>query len=74
MGCWVHIHLTGMGLQIAATLVGGGLAMSWLRVKDGRIEVSPERVKLMKWFSSILLWVLAVGFILELWYETHLLG
>lgn len=74
MGLWVHILWTGKGLQIATTLVGGGLALSWLRVKDGHLEVRTERVKFVKHFSYALLWVLAVGFILELWYEAHLLG
>lgn len=71
---WNTIHFAGMGLQIAAAIVGGGLCFSWLRVRDKHVEVSPERVKLAKRFSYILLWVLAAGFILELWYETHLLG
>lgn len=65
------IYFLGKGLQIATAIVGGGLSLSWLRVKDGRMEINSERVKLAKRFSYILLWVLAIGFILELYYEGH---
>lgn len=73
MDIWTYVHFTGMGLQIAVALVGGGLGLKWLRVKNGHIEVDADRLRLIKNFSVLLLWVLAVGFILELSYEAHLL-
>jgi len=73
MDCWIHIHFTGMGLQIASALLGGGIGLKWLRVANGSIYIDSERVKWVKRFSYILLWTLAIGFILELWYEAHLL-
>jgi len=73
MDIWTHIHFTAMGLKIAAAVVGGGLSLKWIRVRNGHISVDPERLSLVKNFSIGLLWVLAVGFILEIWYETHLL-
>lgn len=73
MDFWTQIHFAGMGLQIAAALLGGALTLSWLRLKDGNIEVSPERLKAARTMGTVILWVLALGFIFELWYETHLL-
>lgn len=73
MDIWTHMHFTAMGLKIAVAIIGVGLSFKWLRVRNGRIEISPERLRLIKKFSVGLLWVLAVGFILEIWYEYHLL-
>jgi len=72
MCLWNTIHFAGMGLQIAAAL-GGGISLSWLRVRDGHIEVSPERLQWAKCLSVVSLWMLTFGFILVLWYEIHLL-
>lgn len=63
-----------IGLQIAVAIVGGGLSLKWIRVRNGHIEVDSQRLKLVKGFSTGLLWTLAVGFVLELWYEIHLLN
>ena len=73
MDIWTQIHFTALGLQIAVAVVGGGLSLTWIRVRNGHIEINPGRVRLVKNFSVGLLWTLAVGFILELWYEAHLL-
>lgn len=73
MDIWTQMHFTAMGLQIAVAIVGGGLSLKWLRVRNGHIEIDPERLRLVKKFSVGLLWTLAAGFILELWYEAHLL-
>ena len=73
MDIWTQVHFTAMGLQIASTIIGGGLSLKWVRVRNGHIEIDPERVRLIKGFSVGLLWTLAVGFVLQLCYEAHLL-
>lgn len=73
MDFWTQINFAGMSLQIAAALVGGALTLSWLRLKNGNIEVSPGRLKVARTMGTVILWVLALGFIFELWYEAHLL-
>jgi hypothetical protein len=70
---WNTIHFAGIGLQIIAAFSGGLVSFWWFKVKNGGIYVSPERAQLTKRLSYILLWVLTVGFLLELFYEIHLL-
>jgi hypothetical protein len=74
MDVWTHVHFTAMGLQIASTIVGGGLSLKWLRVRNEHLEINTERLSLVKRFSVGLLWTLAVGFVLQLCYEAHLLS
>jgi len=73
MDVWTHVHFTALGLQIASTIVGGGLVLKWVRIRNEHLEIDPKRLKLVKRFSVVLLWVLAVGFVLQLWYEAHML-
>jgi len=70
---WNTLHFLGMGLQIAVAFVGGVLTFSWVRVRGNRLEVSTERLGQVRCVGAALLWVLATGFMLELWYEIHLL-
>jgi len=70
---WNTIHFAGIGLQIVAAFVGGVVSFQWFKVKNGGIYISLERAQLTKRLSYTLLWVLAVGFLLELFYEIHLL-
>lgn len=73
MDVWTHVHFTAMGVQIASAIVGGGLGLKWVRVRNEHIEIAPKRLKSVKGFSVGLLWTLAVGFVLQLCYEAHLL-
>lgn len=72
---WNTIHFAGMGLQIAAALGGGVFARrwNWIQFTNEGLEVSKERFKRGTRIAGILLWVLGTGFLLELFYEMHLL-
>ena len=61
MGFWIHLRWVGKGLQIASTIVGGGI--SYLLIQTPQAWVKP--------FVVALLWSLAIGFILDLCYEIH---
>ena len=63
MDIWTNLNWVGKGLQIAAAIGAGGMSLVLLKT-------APRRIR---WFTAATLWVLAVGFVLELWYETHLL-
>lgn len=71
---WNTIHFASLGLQIVATLTGGALALAWVRVEDGRLMIDTRKLSLVKWLGVVLLWMMALGFTLRLWYEIHLLG
>ena len=75
MDCtWDTMNFLSFGLQIAATLTGGALALAWVRVEGGHLMVNTQRLSLAKQFGVVLIWMMAIGFILQLWYQVHLLG
>lgn len=67
----VNILWIGKGCEIAATILLAGIALIWIRVKNGNVEIATERLQLVKWFSFGLLIVLAIGFILELSWDIN---
>ena len=69
---WDTVNFLSLGLQIAATLVGSGLALLWVRVENGQLLINTRRLSLAKWFGTVLLFLMAIGFILQLWYQIHL--
>jgi hypothetical protein len=68
MNCPITLFYVAKGLQIAAAIVGGTLPFLWVRAKNGKLEVATDLLKQAKIMSIIVLWVLALGFILELWH------
>lgn len=64
------VHFTGLGLQFAASIVGA-MSLTWLRVKSGHLEINVKELKSAKRVGLIVLWMLAVGFLLELFYEIY---
>jgi len=69
---WQIVNFAGMALVfVGAVLLA--LFGSSFRVKDNHLEVKTERAKLATKVQLLGLWVFTVGFMLQLFYQTHLL-
>ena len=69
---WNTIHFAGIGFQIAAGGTGAR-ALSWIRIRNKRVEIDPEKLRVAKVIGQVAVWFFIVGAILILCYETHLL-
>jgi len=70
---WNTIHFSGLGLQIAAGITGIGYLNTWIRTKNGHAEISTKNLTLTKKIGKVALWMFAIGALLLLFYEIHLL-
>ena len=69
---WNTIHFAGMGLGFAGALLQAFFASSF-RIRNKHLEVNPRLAKVASKAQLPGLWMFAIGFILLLFYEMHLL-
>lgn len=72
MMVWNTIHFLGMGLGFAGALLQAFFASSF-RIRNEHLEVNPNLAKVASKVQLPGLWMFAIGFMLLLFYEMHLL-
>ncbi len=69
---WNTIHFAGMVLSFAGALLQAFFA-SGFRIRNDHLEVNPKLAKVASKVQLPGLWMFAIGFILLVYYEMHLL-
>jgi len=70
---WETTHFAGIGLTMAAALSSAGFSTYFIRTRNNYVFISPERLRQVRKVGLAALWMLGIGFTLQLFYEINLL-